>query len=132
MFQGKSYQSILHVIIIVELMTAVFFVGGSNATFQLSPGNQDGNAITLKCTNANSGVIEQGAIFFLNNTELTSANYPSFMDEDERPGEVTFQINRQLEGMYSCGIGQVRSNHISLISKCEVCSDTIYYKICMQ
>jgi hypothetical protein len=58
-------------------------------------------------------------MFFLNDTELTSANYAShkFMDTSTKSGEVTFQINRWLEGMYSCGIGQVRSDTTSLIGK---------------
>ena len=45
------------------------------------------------------------------------------MDEDVQPGVVTFQINRQLEGMYLCGIGQVRSDPTSLISKYKYVHD---------
>ena len=80
------------------------------------------NAITLRCQN-DSGALEPRAIFLLNGTELTHANYPSFMEEDVQPGVVTFLINRQLEGMYSCGIGQVRSDPTSLISKCKYIHD---------
>ena len=128
MFQVKSYLLILQITI---LMIAAFFIRGGNATFQLSVTDRvkGSNVITLRCRN-DSGVLEPRAIFFLNGTELTRANYPSFMDEDGQPGVVTFQINRQLEGMYSCGIGQVRSDPTSLISKCKyVASDLDYIHI---
>ena len=115
MLQVKSYLLILY---LVQLVIAAFFVQGGNSTLQLSfTGRQgDSNVITLRCRNESAGALEQRTTFFLNNTELTTANYPSFVDQDSLPGEVTFQINRRLEGMYSCGVGEVRSNPTSLIS----------------
>ena len=115
MLQVKSYLSL----IVVQLMiTSAFFVQSGIATFQLSLTDRDtdNNVLTLQCRN-DSGAPERRAKFFLNNTELTTANYPSFMDHNAQPDVVTFQINRWLEGMYSCGVGQVKSNPVSFIGK---------------
>ena len=117
MLQVKGYLSL----IVVQLMIAsAFFIQSANATFQLSLTNRatDSNVITLQCTN-DSGVLERRAKFYLNDTELTTANYPRFMNENnEQSGVVTFLINRWLEGMYSCGVGQVKSDPISFIGMC--------------
>jgi hypothetical protein len=106
-------------LIMLQLMiTSAFFIQVGNATFHLSLFNRatGSNVLSLRCRN-DSGFPVQRAMFFLNDTELTTANYASFMDASTTPGEVTFQINRWLEGMYSCGIGQVRSDTTSLIGK---------------
>ena len=116
MLQVKSYLSL----IVIQLMIiSAFFVQSCIATFQLSLTDRatGSNVLTLQCRN-DSGALERRAKFFLNNTELTTANYPSFTDQNAQPGVVTFRINRWLEGMYSCGVGQVKSNPVSFIGKC--------------
>ena len=107
-----------HLLIVqaVILMTAAVFVQSTNTTFQLElTRNQDSNIITLRCRN--DGSQEPGAVFYLNGSELNPENYPAFRDEDRQPGVVAFQIKRQLEGMYSCGIGEIKSSSTSLIGK---------------
>ena len=104
--------------LIIVLMTVAMFVQSSD-TFQLQLSNrpQGSNAITLSCRNS-TGILDPRAVFFLNNSELNPATYPGFSDQSRQRGMVAFQINRQLEGMYSCGIGEVRSSNISLIGEC--------------
>ena len=103
--------------VILILILAVVLVHSSNTTFRLQfSRSQDSNIITLTCRN-DQGVELQRATFFLNDTELNPQNYPSFSDQNDESGMVTFQINRQLEGMYSCGTEQGRSSHRSFIGK---------------
>ena len=106
--------------VILILILAVVLVHSSNTTFRLVISrNQDSNIITLTCRNDQPGVELQRATFFLNSSELNPQNYPTFSDQNDESGMVTFQINRQLEGMYSCGTGpgQGRSTNRSLIGK---------------
>ena len=105
--------------VILILILAVELVHSSNTTFRLVISrNQDSNIITLTCRNG-QGVELQRATFFLNSSELNPQNYPSFADQNDEFGMVTFQINRQLEGIYSCGTGpgQGTSTNRSLIGK---------------
>ena len=118
----KGYLLILQNVIFVELMIVAMFAQNTNTrtntTFELLfTRNQGSNTITLKCRNSSSGVQESQAAFFLNSSELSSANYPAFRNHGSQPGMITFQIKRQIEGMYSCGVGEVKSSPISLISK---------------
>lgn len=103
--------------VILILILAVVLVHSSNTTFRLLISrNQDSNIITPTCRNGQE-VELQRATFFLNGSELNPENYPSFSDQNDESGMVTFQINRQLEGMYSCGTEQGRSTRCSLIGK---------------
>ena len=86
MLQVKSCLSL----IVVQLMiTSAFLVQSGNVTFQLSLTDQatGSNVMTLQCRN-DSGALERRAKFFLNNTELTTTNYPSFMDQNAQPAGV--------------------------------------------
>ena len=78
--------------------------------------SQGCNTIILRCQN-NSNFKPKEDTFFLNSSELSPANYPAFRNQENQPGVVTFQIKRQLEGMYSCGVEEMKSSPISLISK---------------
>ena len=117
MLQPRGHLLILQAVICI-LMTAAVFVQSTNTPFQLElMRNQGSNIITLRCRN--DSLHEPGAVFYLNGSELNPENYPAFRDEDRQPGVVTFQIKRQLEGMYSCGIGigEMKSSSSSLIGK---------------
>lgn len=114
----KSYLLVLQTVILVELMIVAMFAQGTSTTFELFlTRNQDSNTITLRCQNSSSGLQESQAVFFLNNSDLNPANYPAFRNQESQSGVVTFQLMRQLEGMYSCGVREVKSNPTSLISK---------------
>ena len=103
--------------VILVLILAVVLVRSSNTTFRLRLSrDQNSNIITLTCGNDRELEL-QGATFFLNGSELNPENYRSFSDQNNEPGMVTFQINTQLEGMYSCGIGLGRSSSHSLIGE---------------
>ena len=105
--------------VILILILAVVLVHSSNTTFRLQfSRNQGSNIITLMCRNDQELEL-QGVMFFLNGSELNPQNYPSFRDQNDESDMVTFQINRQLEGIYSCGTGpaQGRSTDRSLIGK---------------
>jgi hypothetical protein len=94
------------------------FVRSSNTTFQLQfSRNQGSNVITLMCRNLSDSLSEAGAVFYLNGSELNPENYPRFSNQNDQPGKVTFLIDRQLEGMYSCGVGRVTSSPRSVIGK---------------
>ena len=111
MLQLKGVQ----ILQIVVLMITAVLVQSTNTTFQLQlTRNQGSNVITLRCRN-DSGLHELGAVFYLNGSELSTENYPAFSNHDGQPGVVTFQIKRQLEGMYSCGIEGMKSSPNSLI-----------------
>ena len=113
MLQFKGYFLILQIVILVELMTAAVF---AQSTIQVQLiRSQGSNIITLRCQNNSN--FEPRAVFFLNSSELSPTNYPAFRNQENQPGVVTFQIKRQLEGMYSCGVGEMKSSPISLISK---------------
>jgi hypothetical protein len=106
-------QVILHAAVVIPTL---IFVRSSNTTFDLQlTRNPDSNIITLRCRNDQDS--ELGAVFYLNGSELNPGNYPFFRNQNNQLGEVTFLINRQLEGMYSCGVGQVKSSPRSLIGK---------------
>ena len=116
---------IFHAIIL--LIFALMFVRSSNTTIQLQfSRNQGSNVITLWCRNLSDSLSEPGAVFYLNGSELNPGNYPFFSRQNNQPGEVIFLINRQLEGMYSCGVGQVKSSPRSLIGKHN---NNYYYNI---
>ena len=103
--------------VILVLILAVVLVRSSNTTFRLRLSrDQDSNIITLTCRNDQQLEL-QGATFFLNGSELNPGNYPSFSNQNDQSGVVTFKINRQLEGFYSCGTGQGRSSPRSLIGE---------------
>ena len=72
------------------------------------------NVITLRCRNSNADFDSQ-AMYFLNGTRLDS--HDGFQDTDEDPGTVVFQINRRLEGVYSCGTELQRSPSLSFVGK---------------
>ena len=117
----KGYLLILKTVILVELVIVAVFAQSTITTFELLPTrNQGSNTITLRCRNSSSGLQETQAAFFLNSSELSPANYPAFRNQESQPGVITFQLKRQLEGMYSCGVGEVKSSPISLISKCII------------
>ena len=114
MFQLKV---ILQAVILITGATVL--VQSTNTTSQLqllfSRNQGNLNIITLMCRN--NGPPEQEAMFYLNGSVLSPEIYPSFRDQDVRPDVVIFQIKRQLEGMYSCTVQDMRSNFHSLISK---------------
>ena len=72
------------------------------------------NVITLCCRNSNADFDSQ-AMYFLNGTRLDL--HDGFQDTDEDPGTVVFQINRRLEGEYSCGTELQRSPLLSFVGK---------------
>ena len=90
------------------------------APFSLRDNRQSmSNTFSLYCLNS-SDLNDSRALFFLNDSVLNSANYPSFQldNTNSQPGVVTFHINRQLEGNYSCGINvEQRSTSVPFIGK---------------
>ena len=98
------------------LFTATVFVQSTqNTTFHLQL-ERSVNIITLTCRN-DDALQEPAAVFYLNGSQLSPENYPSFSDQESQAGVVTFQINRQLEGKYTCGVGETKSTPISLIGR---------------
>ena len=75
------------------------------------------NVITLRCRNSND-VFDPQAMYFLNGTRLDSLD--GFQDTDRDPGTVVFQMNRRLEGEYSCGTELQRSPSLSFIGKLSI------------
>ena len=118
MFQLKYFSLlVLQAIVITQLMIGMF-ARSDNISFELTfhrVMNQE-NVITLRCLNA-SALKEPRAVFFLNGSKLSSTNYPGFFSRASEPGMITFKIKRSLEGLYSCGVAEVRSSPIALIGK---------------
>ena len=99
------------------LVVAILYIGQSprpaaaQAPFTLVDSRAVGsNIIMLRCRNSNDNFDSQ-AMYFLNGTRLDSLD--GFQDTDEDPGTVVFQMNRRLEGEYSCGTQLQRSLSLS-------------------
>ena len=89
----------------------------SNVSFSLRQyRDQNGNIITLSCQNS-SHLNDARAMFFLNNTLLSPQTYAGFFDYSNSVGSVKFLIRPQLEGLYSCGVGELRSDGHPIIGK---------------
>ena len=103
------------------LVVAILYIGQSprpaaaQAPYTLVDSRAVGsNVITLRCRNSNDDFDSQ-AMYFLNGTRLDS--HDGFQDTDEDPVRVVFQINRRLEGEYSCGTLLQRSPSLSFVGK---------------
>ena len=72
------------------------------------------NIITLRCRNSDD-VFDSQAMYFLNGRTLDSID--GFEDTDEDSSTVVFQINRRLEGEYSCGTQLQRSQSLFFVGK---------------
>ena len=101
------------IVLVAQLMVAASAQSSNMSLTLRHHRNQNNNVITLYCRNE-EGRNVTGAMFFLNESVLNRIDYPSFSNKDN---VVTFLINRRLEGRYSCGIGDLRSNNVSFISK---------------
>jgi hypothetical protein len=94
------------------------YTAAAQAPFTLIDSRDPGsNIITLRCRNSN--VFDPQALYFLNGTRLDSLD--GFKDTNEDPGIVVFQMNRRLEGEYSCGTELLRSPSLSFIGKLSIC-----------
>jgi hypothetical protein len=101
------------------LVVAILYIGQSpaaaQAPFTLIDARATGsNIITLRCRNSND-IFDPQAMYFLNGISLDS--FDGFEDTNEDPGIVVFQINRRLEGEYSCGTELQRSESLSFVGK---------------
>ena len=103
------------------LVVAILYIGQSpwpaaaQAPFTLVDSRAVGsNIIMLRCRNSNDDFDSQ-AMYFLNGTRLDSLD--GFQDTDEDPGTVVFQMNRRLEGEYSCGTQLQRSPSLFFVGK---------------
>ena len=115
--------AILMLCIAVILMVLCHHIGQQTAAaaqpFTLVDSRAVGrNIITLRCRNSND-VFDSQAMYFLNGTRLDS--FDEFQDTDTDPGTVVFQMNRKLEGEYSCGTELQRSPSLSFIGKLSIC-----------
>ena len=106
-------------IVILFLVVAILYIGQSSrpaaaqAPYTLVDSRAVGsNVIMLRCRNSNNNFDSQ-AMYFLNRTRLDSLDAYGFQDTDEDPGIVVFQMNRRLEGEYSCGTQLQRSPSLS-------------------
>ena len=105
--------------IILFLAIAIPYIGQftttAQAPFTLVDSRTAGsNIITLRCRNSDD-VFDSLAMYFLNGTMLDSID--GFEDTDEDTSTVVFQINRRLEGEYSCGTQLQRSQSLSFVGK---------------
>ena len=75
------------------------------------------NVIQLRCSNASGQSLSTSAIFYLNNMVLNAGNFDGFVATVMRQDMVIFRIDPKLEGNYSCGVGNQRSNATLLIGK---------------
>ena len=108
-----SLQKLLLLLVVSHAFAMVMV--GATPPFTILPGRADGdNVITLTCQNS---LGETEGTFYLNETVLSSSNFPDFDGTSSQPGEVRFKIERSLEGSYSCGDVNERSNSIQLIGE---------------
>jgi hypothetical protein len=101
------------------LIIAILYIGQSpaaaQAPFTLIDSRDTGsNIITLRCRNSDD-IFDPQALYFLNGTRLDSLD--GFVDTNEDPEIVVFQMNRRLEGEYSCGTELQRSPSLSFVGK---------------
>lgn len=80
------------------------------------------NVVQLHCVNATGVRLSTRATFYLNNTALNSDVYPSFRATVSESDMVVFLIKPELEGRYTCGTGDQRSNAVLLIGKMIILS----------
>lgn len=73
------------------------------------------NLITLQCRRSSDASFESQAMYYLNGSNVNTVE--GFVNLSEEPGTVRFIIQRRLEGEYSCGTLNQRSNSISFIGK---------------
>ena len=98
----------------------------AQAPFTLVDSRGD-NIIILRCRNSDD-IFDPQAMYFLNGTRLDS--FDGFKDTDEDASTVVFQINRRLEGEYSCGTELQRSESLSFVGKLSVCrKDSVEIKV---
>ena len=104
---------LLHVV--VAILYIEQFTAEAQAPFTLVDSRATGsNIITLRCRNSDDNFDSQ-AHYFLNGTRLDS--FDGFEDTDQDSGIVVFLINRRLEGEYSCGTEDQRSDLLSFVGK---------------
>ena len=80
------------------------------------------NVIQLQCQNRSGPSLSTSATFYLNNTVLSTANFRSFEATSTRQDMVTFLIDQELEGNYSCSVGNQWSNTTLLIGEYNICN----------
>ena len=73
------------------------------------------NSITLRCRRTSDETFEPMAQYFRNGLGVHAIE--GFLNTNNEPGIVTFQINRRLEGNYSCGTQLQRSYSIPFIGE---------------
>ena len=73
------------------------------------------NSITLRCRRSSDDTFDREALYFLNGTRVDSID--GFVDTSQDPESVVFAISRRLEGEYSCGTENQKSDSLSFIGK---------------
>ena len=109
----------LYLVMMVLSLYIGQYTAEAQAPFTLVDSRARGdNVITLRCRNSDD-IFDPQAMYFLNGTRLDS--FDGFKDTDEDASTVVFQINRRLEGEYSCGTELQRSESLSFVGKLSVC-----------
>ena len=76
------------------------------------------NLITLRCRRSSDDNFELKALYFRNGSNVDTID--GFLNLSDEAGVVKFEMTRALEGEYSCGNLNQRSNTIPLIGKLYV------------
>ena len=109
-----TQRTILVGIIITLNILFTCFAQPEETLFQLILTRRSGNVITFMCRDTATAQPIPDALYFLNGTRLD--NFTTLISGASNEG-VTFQINRELEGHFTCGNDSLKSNSMSLISK---------------
>ena len=106
----------IFLLLLITVM-AIPNVNASPSHLDLDVQRENINVISLHCQNKSGQSLSTSATFYLNNTILSTANFRSFEATSTRQDMVTFLINQELEGNYSCSVGNQRSNATLLIGE---------------
>ena len=104
-------------LLLLNAVIALPTVSASPFSLDLRIHRETLNVIHLHCLNISGQSLSTSATFYLNNTVVNMANFRSFEATSTQQDMVTFLIKQDLEGNYSCGVGNQRSDSILLIGK---------------
>ena len=120
MYDNTCRTKTMALLLILAILYIEKFTAEAQAPFTLVDSRATGNnIITLRCRNSDDNFDSQ-AQYFLNGMSLDS--FDGFEDTNQDPSMVVFQINRRLEGQYSCGTELQRSESLPFVGKLSVIS----------
>lgn len=106
----------IFVLLLIAVM-ALPSLSASQSRLDLRVLRENINVISLHCQNRSGQSLSTSATFYLNNTVLSTANFRSFEATSTRKDMVTFLIKQDLEGNYTCSVGNQWSSAALLIGE---------------